>query len=102
MRVTTGRARRSTRPVTVGLAVATTSALVACGATGSNLQRLSASVITPTPYPDSVKITELHQGVAGFNTWVATTSYGVYDCSQETGEPYPICARRHTKAPENR
>ena len=100
MRVTTGRGRRSTRVVTVSLAGVCTSALVACGATGSNLQRLSASVITPTPYPDSVKITELHQGAAGFNTWVATTPDGVYDCSQEMGEPYPICAKRHTRPPE--
>ena len=59
------------------------------------LQRESARVITPTPNPDSVKISELHRDKLGNpSRWVLTTSSGVYDCSQEQGERLPICAKR--------
>jgi hypothetical protein len=67
-----------------------------CTATlGKDLERSSARSISPTPYPDSVKITELQSGMSGAK-WVATTPSGVYDCSIENGERQPICAKRHS------
>ena len=64
-------------------------------ATGMNLERASARAILPTPNPDSVLITDVHRGVL-IARWVATTRDGVYDCSIETDEKIPICARRST------
>jgi hypothetical protein len=58
------------------------------------LQRASARVIAPTPYPDSVKITEIHSSITGDKRWVATLPGGVYDCTQEGGERQPICVKR--------
>jgi hypothetical protein len=62
---------------------------------GLNLQRASARAIIPTPYPDSVVVTEVHAGIS-MTRWVATTSTGVYDCSREGDERVPICAKRGT------
>ena len=60
---------------------------------GLNLERESARAIVPTPYPDSVRISEVQHG---FNDsrWVATTRGGVYDCSMRDGEPQPLCVKR--------
>ena len=72
-----------------------TAALAACAGTGLNLQRVSARAITPTPYPDSVVISEVrHDRLGNLRSWVATTRSGVYDCSLEPGERAPLCAKR--------
>ena len=76
--------------VVAGVLVAAT--LAGC-ASALNLQRESARAILPTPYPDSVKISDFHGGFGG-STWVATTPKGVYDCSRESGERVPLCAKR--------
>jgi hypothetical protein len=68
-------------------------ALVGCMSTGMNLQRVSARAILPTPNPDSVQISDLHRGVTTAR-WIATTRDGLYDCSIETAERVPICAKR--------
>jgi hypothetical protein len=60
-----------------------------------NLERESARVITPTPNPDSVKITELRKALTSAQ-WVATTPSGVYDCSIQDQEKHPLCAKRET------
>lgn len=60
-----------------------------------NVKRESARVITPTPHPDSVVISEIRRDILGNpNKWVATTPSGVYDCSLAAGERHPICAKR--------
>jgi hypothetical protein len=60
---------------------------------GLNLERESARSILPTPFPDSVTVSDVRHG---FNEsrWVATTRDGVYDCSLRDGEHQPICAKR--------
>lgn len=63
-----------------------------------DLQRISAQAITPTPYPDSVTISNIQHG-SKLATWVATTRHGVYDCSIEAKEESrrnypPLCAKR--------
>jgi hypothetical protein len=69
--------------------------LVACGATGFDLQRASARAMTPTPYPDSVAISDIHRDRLGnVRRWVATTRDGVYECSIEPREHAPLCAKR--------
>jgi len=79
------------RAVVVGVLAAGT--VVACTSAGVNLQRASARAIIPTPYPDSVAISEVHRGVTSAR-WIATTRDGVYDCSLESSERVPICAKR--------
>jgi len=69
--------------------------LFGCTTAGLNLQRASARAITPTPYPDSVVISEVHRGVTSAK-WVATTRDGVYDCSIDASEKVPLCAKRAT------
>ncbi len=60
-----------------------------------NLQRESARAISPTPYPDSVKITQLeHDALGNPRKWVAVTPSGAFDCSQEGDERHPICVKR--------
>lgn len=71
-----------------------TSAVAGC-ATGANLERDSARAIQPTPYPDSVKISDVRHGLYG-SKWVATTPKAVYDCSLEAGERTPLCAKRES------
>jgi hypothetical protein len=68
-------------------------AAAAC-APAINYERQTARAIVPTPYPDSVRISEVK---AHFTTssWVATTPNAVYDCSMDAGERTPICAKRH-------
>jgi len=82
----------------IGGAVLLTAVMTGC--TGfvneHGLQRSSARVITPTPYPDSVKITEVHSSLGGDIQWIATLPSGVYDCSQESGERQPLCVKRPT------
>ena len=68
-------------------------AFAGCMSVGMNLQRASARAIVPTPNPDSVTIADVHHGVTAAR-WIATTPGGVYDCSIETGERVPICAKR--------
>jgi hypothetical protein len=82
---------------TTFLAVLGTTALAGCTTTsGLNLQRASAHAIVPTPYPDSVVITDLHRKTTSAR-WVATTPDGVYDCSIETPpEHVPLCVKRET------
>lgn len=59
------------------------------------LQRESARVITPTPNPDSVRISELrHDRLGNPTRWVVTTRGGVYDCTMEAAERLPICVKR--------
>lgn len=59
------------------------------------LQRASARVITPTPDPDSVKVSGLQRDKLGNAArWILTTTSGVYDCSIEQGEHLPICVKR--------
>ena len=78
----------------VVLGVLVVTMLAGCAtAFGENLERESARAILPTPYPDSVKITEYRSGLGGA-TWVATTPKGVYDCSRQAGERAPLCAKR--------
>jgi hypothetical protein len=79
------------RAAVVGLLFLGTSA--GCMAAGMNLHRASARAIVPTPYPDSVTISEVHHGVL-ISRWVATTHDGVYDCSIEANEKVAICAKR--------
>jgi hypothetical protein len=81
----------------VGLSVLFTIAIAGCAtmATGRNLQRESARAITPTPYPDSVKISDVQGGITSAK-WVATTPSGVFDCSLQAGESHPLCAKRGT------
>jgi hypothetical protein len=76
--------------------------LVGCAAQiENNLRRESASVIAPTPYPDSVVLSDVHRDRLGNPTkWVATTRSGVYDCSKESGEYRPICAKRGSEPRE--
>lgn len=69
--------------------------LVGCMSAGMNLQRASARAIIPTPNPDSVVVSDIHHGLTSAR-WVATTRSGVYDCSIETSERVPICAKRDT------
>jgi len=69
--------------------------LTACAGAGLDLQRASARAITPTPYPDSVTVSEMrHDRLGNLRSWVATTRSGVYDCSLEPGERVPLCAKR--------
>jgi hypothetical protein len=69
--------------------------LAACAGTNLNLQRASARAMTPTPYPDSVTISNVHHDRLGnVRSWVATTRAGVYDCSLEPAERAPLCAKR--------
>lgn len=77
----------------LGLVGAGTS--VGCITAGMNLQRASARAIVPTPSPDSVRISDVHQGVTS-SRWIATTRDGVYECSIEARERVPICAKRET------
>jgi hypothetical protein len=79
------------RTIIVSILVA--GALGCVSGLGLNLERESARAIVPTPYPDSVRISDVRHG---FNDsrWVATTPSGVYDCSLREGEVKPICARR--------
>ena len=79
------------RATILGVLGATT--LAGCMSAGMNLQRASARAITPTPHPDSVAISSVHRGVTAAR-WIATTPGGVYDCSIETNERVPICAKR--------
>ena len=73
-------------------------ALVSCVSTGAltgRLQRASARAITPTPYPDSVAVSNVRRDTLGNPfSWVATTRGGVYDCSVQGEERAPLCARR--------
>jgi len=70
-------------------------ALVACAGANLDLQRASARAMTPTPYPDSVTISDVHHDRLGnLRSWVATTRTGVYDCSLEPTERAPLCAKR--------
>lgn len=62
---------------------------------GRNLQRDSAGAIIPTPYPDSVRISDVQSGMTSAK-WVATTPSGVYDCSIVANERRPLCAKRGT------
>jgi hypothetical protein len=70
--------------------------LAACASLSAyNLPRESARAILPTPYPDSVTITEVHHDRLGnVRSWVATTRTGVYDCTIDLAEHHPICAKR--------
>jgi hypothetical protein len=79
------------RTVVVSILVA--GALGCVSGMGLNLERASARAIVPTPYPDSVRISDVQHG---FNDsrWVATTPSGVYDCTLRDDEPQPICAKR--------
>jgi hypothetical protein len=82
--------------VVVGVLV--TVAITGCAsaiasAANETLRRDSARAILPTPHPDSVKISDYHGGFGG-QSWVATTPKGVYDCSIQSGEHLPICAKR--------
>jgi len=84
-----------------GLAVGLASAALGCVPSllaNEDLQRISAQAIRPTPYPDSVTISDVRHG-SKLATWVATTRHGVYDCSIESkayvDRPYPpLCAKR--------
>ena len=73
-----------------------TTLLAGCAGTiRHNLQRESARVMTPTPYPDSVVISNIRRDRLGNpKEWVATTPTGIYDCSLESGEEHPLCAKR--------
>ena len=73
-------------------------ALAACAGMNLNLPRVSARAITPTPYPDSVTISEIRRDRLGnLRSWVATTRTGVYDCSLEPDERAPLCAKRDSE-----
>jgi hypothetical protein len=67
--------------------------LAGCATASLNLQRASARAITPTPYPDSVTVSDIHSGLTSAR-WTATTRDGVYDCSIEGNEKTPICVKR--------
>lgn len=82
------------RLVVFGLLV-TTAGCMSARATTEHLQRTSARAIVPTPYPDSVKISDVRRSLQ-MSRWVATTPSGVYDCSRAADERVPICARRST------
>lgn len=72
--------------------------LVACSATGFNLQRASARAMTPTPFPDSVAISDVQRDRLGnVRKWVATTRDGVFECTLEDQERTPLCAKRDTR-----
>ena len=79
------------RLVVFGLLITTTG----CTNAIMDLQRTSARAIAPTPYPDSVKISDVRRNLM-MSRWVATTPSGVYDCSIATDERVAICARRST------
>lgn len=70
--------------------------LVGCaGAINHELQRASARAIAPTPYPDSVTISQMQRDRLGnVRKWVATTRSGVFDCSIESDERVALCAKR--------
>ena len=70
--------------------------LVGCAiSSGVDLRRLSARAMTPTPFPDSVAISDVHRDRLGnVRKWVATTRDGVYECTLEPEEGTPICPRR--------
>ena len=85
---------RARIPVALCAAFAT-APLVACVGVGVNLQRASARAITPTPYPDSIAISDVrHDRLGNLRAWVATTRAGVYDCTIEPRERVPLCAKR--------
>jgi hypothetical protein len=73
-----------------------TALLTGCAGTiQHNLKRESARAMTPTPYPDSVVISNIRKDRLGnAREWVATTRTGVYDCSIEPQEHHPLCAKR--------
>lgn len=80
---------------TLVLIALSSAALAGCSVAGFELERASARVIQPTPYPDSVKISDVHRdGLGRPRSWVASTRTGVYDCSQEPEEKTAICAKR--------
>jgi hypothetical protein len=69
--------------------------LTGCAGTNRDLQRASARAMTPTPLPDSVAISEVrHDRLGNVRSWVATTRTAVYDCSLESDEHAPLCAKR--------
>ena len=76
--------------VSIVVAVALTGCMAAMGI---NLERESARAITPTPLPDSVKISDVRRGF-DMARWVATTAHGVYDCSMANEEHRALCAKR--------
>jgi hypothetical protein len=79
---------------TIAIGILLTGALIGCvSGIGLNLERESARAITPTPYPDSVRISDVRHGYADAH-WVATTPSGVYDCSKRNDETVPLCAKR--------
>jgi len=82
------------RLVVFGLLV-TTAGCMSTRATMEHLQRTSARAIAPTPYPDSVRISDVRRSLQ-MSRWIATTPSGVYDCSQAPGEHVAICAKRST------
>lgn len=70
-------------------------ALAGCAPAIHNLQRQTARGITPTPYPDSVTISDVRSSArTGTTTWVATTPSGVFDCSIEGDEHSALCVKR--------
>lgn len=85
------------------LAILGAVAVTGCAASllaNEDIQRISAQAISPTPYPDSVVVSNIQHG-AKLATWVATTRTGVYDCSIESKEASrrnypPLCAKRDT------
>ena len=69
-------------------------AIVACASNVGNLQRATASTISPTPLPDSVRVTEVSRAAASVK-WVATVPGGdTYDCSADDMVRRPVCAKR--------
>ena len=57
--------------------------LAACARNVGNLQRAAASLIVPTPPPDSTNVSNVSRGATSVK-WVATAPNGdVYDCSAD-------------------
>jgi hypothetical protein len=66
----------------------------ACASSTGNLQRESARAVTPSPLPDSVKVSGVKRGATSVK-WVATTPGGVvYDCSADDMLRRTLCVKR--------
>ncbi|HEY0779065.1 MAG TPA: hypothetical protein VGD56_13935 [Gemmatirosa sp.] len=60
------------------------------------LRHESARAITPTPYQDSVTVSEVrHHVLSNSTTWVATTPGGVYDCTYSYADRVALCPKRN-------
>jgi hypothetical protein len=88
---TTSMRRRSLVIAAIAIALS----LQGCLMTPGNLRRETARMIVPSPYPDSVTVSEVHR-LPWSVSWVATNAGNVYDCSSDDKLKRTLCVKRPT------